>query len=265
MTILIDAAGTHYGVNLIRPRSAAPFEPSDIALAGVVMPHLQHSVELGRRLRQADLLASAAFATLDALRDPVLLLDQDCRVLHINAAAEALLGRADGLAASQAVLHGPTQACTDRLHRILARAAGAGGSHPRAGALRLPRPSGGTALALLAMPFRQETHWSLCRRPAILVSVTEPDAAGPLPGRLMAEAVRIDRLRGRPRHRSPQGAGTTRDRRAAWPQHQHRSHPSRRADGKDGCQPAERSDAAAGEPAPGDGSDLTPGRLRHDW
>jgi DNA-binding CsgD family transcriptional regulator len=37
------------------------------------------------------------------------------------------------------------------------------------------------------MPFRQEAHWSLRGRPAILVSVTEPDAAGPLPGRLMAE------------------------------------------------------------------------------
>src|SRR5208282_1957214 len=49
------------------------------------------------------------------------------------------------------------------------------------------RRSGGAALALLAMPFRQEAHWSLARRPAILVCVTDPDAVAALPGRQMAE------------------------------------------------------------------------------
>jgi DNA-binding CsgD family transcriptional regulator len=187
LTVSLDAAGTRHGINLIRPRSTLRFEIGDITLAGVLMPHLQHAVELRRRLQHADLIASAALATLDALRHPLLLVDENCHLLHANAAGETLLGKADGLRASHGILHGATPTSTNRLHAALARAAGAAGSPPRAGALRLPRHASGTALAILVTPFRRETHWSLARRPTVLVCVTDPDAAAMLPGRQLAE------------------------------------------------------------------------------
>ncbi len=187
LTISIDEAGVYHGVNLLRSKSANMFDASEIAVCRVLMPHLQRAVELRRRLRHADMLASAALATLDVLRHPVLLLDQDGRVLHANAAGDALLVTADGLGTTHGILHAATQASTNRLHEVLAQAAGAGGAPVRAGALRLPKRSGGGALAVLAMPFRHEAHWSLPRRPAILVCVTDPDAVAVLPGRHMIE------------------------------------------------------------------------------
>ena len=57
----------------------------------------------------------------------------------------------------------------------------------RAGALRLPRPGGGSPLSVLAAPFRREAHWSLPRPPTVLVCVTDPDAAIVVPGRLMID------------------------------------------------------------------------------
>ncbi len=116
------------------------------------------------------------------LRHPVLLLDEDGRLLHASAMAEALLLAADGLSAREGVLHAASASVTARLHAVLAAAGQRGAA--RAGSLRLPKPSGGAPLLVMAMPFRQETHWSLSRRAVVLISVTDPDAAAVLPGRL---------------------------------------------------------------------------------
>ncbi len=187
LTISIDKAGVHHVINLLRGKSGGRFDAADIALCRALMPYLQRSVELRRHLRDVDMLASAALATLDVLRHPILLLDQDGRVLHVNAAAEALLAAADGLAASHGLLHAVTPTLTNRLHAVLARAVGAPGVPARAGALRLPKRVDAGALAVLVMPFHREAHWSLSRRPAILVCVTDPDATAALPGWQMME------------------------------------------------------------------------------
>lgn len=80
-----------------------------------------------------------------------------------------------------------TPAWTNRLHEVLGRAAGNCGTPVRAGALRLPRPVAGGTLALLIMPFRHEALWSLSRRPAILVCVTDPSAVAMPPAGQTAE------------------------------------------------------------------------------
>jgi DNA-binding CsgD family transcriptional regulator len=156
-------------------------QEADIALARFLMPQLQRAVALRQRLQKVDMLASAALSALDILRHAILLLDQNGRVLHANVTGETMLREADVLGARHGVLFGATQSLTNRLHAVLARAAGLGGPPARAGVLRLwRRHAGDETLALLAMPFRQEACWSQFQRPSILVRVTDP-ASGPAP------------------------------------------------------------------------------------
>ena len=176
--LALDEAGNYQVMSLMRSWSAGRFTPTEIGYAQTLMPHLRRAVALGQRLRRADMLASAALSTLDVLRHAVLLLDETGRVLHANAAAERLIAAGEGLAVCQGALQGATPEVTRKLQGALARASGLGA---QAGALRLPRPGGG-ALAVLVMPFRQETGWALSRRPAILVSVTDPAAAVAISG-----------------------------------------------------------------------------------
>lgn len=180
LTVSVDDAGVTHAVNLIRPRSGALFHETDIARAYVLMPHLRRAMDLQQRIGRIDMLASAALASLDLLRHAVLLLDHARRLLHANAAAHRILAAANGLGARQGVLHAATATATDRLQAALAAGAGAGGKSPRASALRLPRRDGNGALAVLVMPFHHEAHWSLSRRPAVLVCVSD-HAASPAP------------------------------------------------------------------------------------
>jgi DNA-binding CsgD family transcriptional regulator len=193
MTVLVDESNVYHAFNLIKPKSTGMFEESDIELAHVLMPHLRRAVELRRRLGQVNMLAAAALAALDALQHPVLLLDKDGRVSHANTSGGALLSKADGLGASHGLLFTATPALTARLHAMLARAAGAGGQPARASAMRLPLPADGGALALLAMPFQHEAHWSLPRQHAILLFVTDPSVVSAAPNPRLAELFGLTR------------------------------------------------------------------------
>jgi DNA-binding CsgD family transcriptional regulator len=186
VTISVDDAGINHQLGLVRPKSARLFERSDIDQVRVLMPHLQRAVELRRRLHHVDVLCATALKALDLLRHCVLLLDQNRRLVHVNASGDALLGMADGLGANRGHLVAATPAWTNRLDEALGRAAGLRGMPPRASALRLPRPAAGGVLALLIMPFCQDAHWSLSSRPAILVCVTDPNAIAMPPARQLA-------------------------------------------------------------------------------
>jgi DNA-binding CsgD family transcriptional regulator len=192
VTISVDEAGVNHQLGLVRPKSGSLFDATDIAQVHVLMPHLQRAVALRQRLDHVDMLGAAALKALDTVHHAILLLDQDRRPMHANAAGDTLLCKADGLGtsglgASRGVLVAGTPAWTNRLHEALGRAAGTLGTPARASALRLPRPAAGGTLAVLVMPFHHEAPWSLSRRPAVLVCVTDPGAISAPPARQIAE------------------------------------------------------------------------------
>ena len=185
LSVSRDEFGTRHVFNFAHV--GGEFTPTDIRLAHLLMPHLQAADRLTQRLSKADMLAATAFSVLDALPHAVFLLDRDGRILHCNGVADALLQRGDRLVSRRGVLHAASQASTNRLAALLARAAGRGGVPPSAGTLRLARGIREGGLALLAMPFRQEAEWSLIRAPAVLLCVTELDVLPPPPARQIAE------------------------------------------------------------------------------
>jgi DNA-binding CsgD family transcriptional regulator len=166
-------------ISLLRPWSAGPFGVADIRLAHTLMPHLQRGAAIARRLRQADQLADCGMAALEHLAAAFLVLDRSGNLIHANPAASALLAAADGFRITPAGFTGASTAVTTKLQATLEMASGRPGAPAEAGALRLPRPSGRQALALVAMPLRaggrlqEGPGWG--GSPAILVCVTDPE------------------------------------------------------------------------------------------
>lgn len=170
-------------VSLLRSRRLGPMDNRELAFARSLMPHLQRTALVARRLRGADLAARSAHAALGSLAQPVLLLDETGRLAHANPAAEALLREADGLAARDRRLRAASPAAERQLQALVAAATVRPGT---AGTLRLPRPSGALPLALVAMPLRTEEIVSGTGLSAVLC-VSDPVARGCASAPLLTE------------------------------------------------------------------------------
>ena len=181
LTIWHGATGVQT-ISLVRPW-AAGFDADERAHARAIMPHLQRTALMARHLRRANLFTQPAGATLDASRQPVLLLDRAGRLVHANTQAEALLRTGDGLGWSQGGLVAATREATRELWRLIFTASGkpaAGGS------MRLPRASGRPPLTVIATPVRGLDGFALTDEPAVLIGVTDPERPHELaPGVLM--------------------------------------------------------------------------------
>ena len=182
---LSDAGGIYRSMSLFRPERGGAYTADELAWCGALMPHLQRAADLSQRLNEADLLATAALSSMDALLHPILLLDSQGILVHANTRGEALLSRNDGLTLRQGRLEAGSAAQTGRLRLLIQQAIG-DPAHGvgLGGAMRLQRASK-LPLSLLTMPFRHETAWSLGRRPAVLVCLTDPsDSLGMPPAQL---------------------------------------------------------------------------------
>jgi len=176
--ISMDETGTYNYLSLVRPWTGEPFAAADLQLARTLMPHLRRAADLRLRLRQADLLATSGLKALDLVQHGILLLDGHGRLLHANNSGQSMLARSDAIGSEHGLLLAATGARTNALHAALFRASG---PHAKAQALRLPKRSGGTALAALVMPFQHEAHWTISGRPHVLVCLTDPDTMTKLP------------------------------------------------------------------------------------
>jgi DNA-binding CsgD family transcriptional regulator/PAS domain-containing protein len=182
LTLWQGEAGAHT-MSLVRPWGAGTFDGLEHQLAHRLMPHLQRAAAVGRHMRAADLMMRSAHAVLDAVQQPVVLLGADGRLIHGNAAAEALLRAADGLSVGRRGLYGASAAATRALEAVVAAAARTGVS----GMIRLQRPSGGAPLVLIAMPMHGLDDFALEEHPRVLVCISDPARHTEIEPRLLME------------------------------------------------------------------------------
>lgn len=144
---------------LHRPDDAQPFGPEHRRLLDALLPHVRRSLQLRHRLRGTE--ARTGLAALDALPQPVVVVDAELRVLLANPAAEALaaaprpgfrlqLARIPaGPSGGQRVFLAPILAAEARGLAALVQATAQGGP---GGALRLSDGAGEAVLAALVAP-----------------------------------------------------------------------------------------------------------------
>jgi len=172
---------TNQGIvsNVIRSPQRGPAEEHHIVLMGMLQAHITQAVKIGDKLQQLSLENAALRNAFDHLSDGILITSGDGKVIVANRAADGLIKARDGLMTMSGTLTASHGSTADSLRELIARTArNAPGQSPQAAALPIPKPSGGRALHLLAMPVvtSMEAHFGfLDGRPSVFLMVTDPD------------------------------------------------------------------------------------------
>lgn len=177
---MIGVLGVH------RPSDAARYDAADRRAVGAFLPHLARALRVGQRLDKATHAAALVLENLDRLDAGVVIADATGAVHHLNAVAEAMLVRRDGLEVRFGRLHARTPRLQSDLMAILTDAVGLASGRTLAtpAPLRLER-EGRAAWSLAAAPLR--SRWSGLHRsePMAMIFLRDPEFP----------AIRIEQLR----------------------------------------------------------------------
>jgi DNA-binding CsgD family transcriptional regulator/GAF domain-containing protein len=161
----------------MRSRNKGSFSAETVGLMRLLWPHLQRAIQFHRRFSELEGRHRASLDALDGLPTGVILIDSEGRVLEMNRAAGQILSRSDGLLANKEGLAASTAHETRELRSKIAAAAlttrGTGVS--AGGCLRIARPSGKRAFAVIVTPVSVHAFPPDARRPAVIVFVSDPE------------------------------------------------------------------------------------------
>jgi GAF domain-containing protein/DNA-binding CsgD family transcriptional regulator len=170
--------GGRFGVLVVqRGEERPPFTDDEMQLLAKFIPHVRRAVELRHVFFKEKARSAALEAALEESAAAVLAFDRRRALTHANAAARAILARADGLELDRAGRIRATDAVADaRLQALL--------NHPHLAApleiIRVQRSGGGLPYVVRATPLQTASGLVLCLR------VSEPD----LPAGDIAAALR---------------------------------------------------------------------------
>ena len=166
-------------ISLLRSASVGPFDRNEVELGKYVLPHLQRAASVSQTLQ-----GSLNFASFDTLGRPAFLLDGTGRLLQLNSAADALLGRTTpkaqhGLKLQHGHLTAGSATAAAGLAAAIAGAARIG--RPEATHLNLAgKPGAGRgSLQLSILPMRDGDDWALPGPTCVLALVTGQTSRGP--------------------------------------------------------------------------------------
>lgn len=171
---LAAGVGQDITLNLFRGARQGEFDAAHLRLANRLGPHLRGATRIASTLAWAGVKAEGSDAALDRIVSGTVLLDRGGKVAHVNAAAERILAERDGLRLANGRLTVESPSEHGALVRLIGRAAGEGDGCG-CGGITVSRPSGRRAWALIAAPLRVEVAWLAPQRPAVVVSITDPE------------------------------------------------------------------------------------------
>ena len=164
-----------------RAESQSSFGEEEVRFLQLLLPHLKRAMQIHRRVASIDLMASAAFESLEALPHGVVLVTSTGRVVFANRAAREILSARDGLSLTGGQLHAASSAQTARLQSMLARAAQtAVGAGPHSGGtLALTRPSLKRPLMAVVAPLKGLAIAIQGQHPSAVLFLADPERSLP--------------------------------------------------------------------------------------
>jgi DNA-binding CsgD family transcriptional regulator/PAS domain-containing protein len=174
-------------LTLHRPRPAGHADGHEIDVFTRLFRHLELALTVDYRLGLSGSLSGLAGEVLDHATTGIVVLDHAGRVIFANHRAREIDRAQDGLALGPDRPRAPRPREDTVLQRLLQSAArDAGGIEPRGGAVRLPRPSGKRAYAVVVAPLPAATGLFGAAKPGMTLLITDPDATVALdPARLV--------------------------------------------------------------------------------
>lgn len=169
----------HYAVvGVHRPRDAKDYETGEIRRLGLLLPHLQRALEIRQRLRQAETISQSATAAFDRLSLGVILMGPTGKLLHVNAAADAILRAGDGLVRVPDGIRAIGKNDDKRLQDLIVGARRTSAlmtaSYVPGGHLAVSRPSGRQAYAVMVAPVGPGLAGAGKGTAAVLMFISDP-------------------------------------------------------------------------------------------
>jgi DNA-binding CsgD family transcriptional regulator len=166
--------GAHAVIGIHRGHDASDFTPDETALLDRLLPHLERALEMRQRLHVVEQQKASAYDALDRLSLGVILVGATGRLLHANAAGEAMLQEGDGLAWRPDGLHADSREDDRRLQELFAGLRQSWGDLRSAGGhVRVRRRSGRPAYAVMVTPVAAGVVAAGKELPAVLVFVSD--------------------------------------------------------------------------------------------
>lgn len=157
------------------------FGSAEIELFRALLPHLERSLQLHRRLTRADADGDAIAEVIHRLQVGVILLDELGGVRLVNGAAAEITNASDGLLLTR---HGLTASVAAEGATLRALINGAvattnGKALHAGGTVALSRPSGKRPLSVLVTSLRNSNTYAPGRRAGAALFVTDPERSQP--------------------------------------------------------------------------------------
>jgi DNA-binding CsgD family transcriptional regulator len=157
------------------------YDPEDVAVLQLLMPHLVTALRVSHKLAAADLCAMGAGTALDRLGAGVILVDAAARILFANQTAATILAGNDGLGIDGEGVCACSQRATRVLRRLIACCTDITMVHGgHGGSVEILRREGRRSLHVVVAPFRADmaqidTTWLGATRPVAILIVTDPE------------------------------------------------------------------------------------------
>lgn len=163
-------------VNLHRSRRRGGYGGPDVQFANAVFPHLSRAYDVGRKVAAARMLTDGLSAAQDRSPHGLFVVDEGSRLLHANAAGQALLAQRRALRLLAGRLTAATAERARQLECLVRKAASIDAAVRSSGAMALPSPDHGAALQVTVIPAGGEARSILAASRSAIVCVTDPDA-----------------------------------------------------------------------------------------